>query len=1109
MHIRPSRSTYIRLFSSSLIAFAVALASPSASVGQGVPTLTLGGSSSVHLVPPGPITATGEKVMLTLLVTDESGELAHGVKFRGSGASAGRLDTDCPQVGPGMYNCYYSTPQRRPRGPVELRIRGRLSSGSTVESSIALDLKIQTKPTIEFSAAPEKIVLSQDPSSSLMFSIRDKDGSAVTGLTLKANANVGEIQALSPAGDGRYTAVYIPPAVTFPQVATISLWDADNPDHAFGFFSIPLIGKVPYPVDARQAGVTLIFRVGDTTFPPVVSDATGKANIPIVVPPGVTDGTVEMIQPDGNRSTQTIPLGVPPFNRIAMGGIPDFLPADGTFQTQVRAYVVDEQGKPADGEDVSFNATQGSLDEVTFLGNGLYAATYTAPQLSSSSRVTITASIIGQEAASSDSVEIGLEPGGPARVKLTAKPEQITPKVKKVKLTAELLDNEGQVSTAGHRVEFRTEKGPIKNPKVVAPGVFSVEVPVQWNVKTRVQALAGVRGNRQRPVKLVALPISDQVITGQKIPITVLALDRFGNPVAQVPVNATVTAGGGSVTSSVETDARGIGTVLYSAGPLSGLASVDFSVGDLRYTAPIWQALNPIPNFDFPLSGGQERVATLGKWMKLRVARTLGGSTTSSSAPVAVSATDNPWSTSGSAETATPVVPDKASVAKAGSAANIEVAAVPSSVPRTGGAVNLLVRVLDKKGTLVPGETVILLADGGMISNKVDNGDGTFSALLTIPPGLDSNRVQVTATRPLGDVASFTTVAVGGGGADKRRKMRKPRTRTKPIAAAPTQAETGSSTAAKKPTGKTITDPKEAARRRSMKSGRLSKRTAQITVGWSPGFYHYDSQPCDGLSEPCASPTDSDLQHYDFLKSQVRAPLLGSIAFNAEWFPFQEYAGVRASFAHLSYSTQFEAEAPGGSGYCGEHFCDGMTMLNIDFQGRLPLLKNKGPLDIIGRVGYQFQDLVLFRRLWNPSDLGPDSQPDACPVDDDATEGNEAVRTGCTSPVFETMGLHGLRVGIGARYTIIPMLRPHIDYDLSVGIAATLGDSSFQVPGVTNHHLNVGLSVLPWKGLLIDLSYDLTTRSMGLAFFNEQDNRQRGEIDEQMHTVRLSAGWAF
>ena len=146
---------------------------------------------------------------------------------------------------------------------------------------------------------------------------------------------------------------------------------------------------------------------------------------------------------------------------------------------------------------------------------------------------------------------------------------------------------------------------------------------------------------------------------------------------------------------------------------------------------------------------------------------------------------------------------------------------------------------------------------------------------------------------------------------DKRRKARKPRKQ-------PPAAQ-----AVAKPKRARITDPKEAARRRSMRSGRLSRRTAQLTIGWSPGYYHYDSEPCANAAGegPCEPAGDASLQHYDFLKSQVRAPLLGSVAINAEWFPFQEYVGARASFSQLSYSTNFEAEAPGGTGHCSSHFC--------------------------------------------------------------------------------------------------------------------------------------------------------------------------------------------
>ena len=134
----------------------------------------------------------------------------------------------------------------------------------------------------------------------------------------------------------RYTATYTPPSTPFPQVAIVSVWDATDPDKTFGFFTIPLVGKVDYPVDAQAPGVQLTFTVGDKTFPAVTSGADGIARVPIEVPPGVTSATVAMAAPGGASQTQKLDLQVPPFNRIALGATPGFVPADGKFQTKVR-----------------------------------------------------------------------------------------------------------------------------------------------------------------------------------------------------------------------------------------------------------------------------------------------------------------------------------------------------------------------------------------------------------------------------------------------------------------------------------------------------------------------------------------------------------------------------------------------------------------------------------------------------------------------------------------------------------------------------------------------------------------------------------------------------
>ncbi len=1032
-----------------IVLLVLLLAAPASSQ---VPTLQLGAAGGISILPPGPITANGSRVTLTLMVSETGGKLSNGVRFKGSSASAGRFDSECSQVGPGTYSCGYTTPEGGAAREATLKVKARLSAGEELEAAFPLALVSEAKGRVTMNATPDRVILTQDPTSTLLFNITDKGGNAIEGVDLAASANVGDVQAITPLTGGNYSAIYVPPATPFPQVAIVSVWDRANPGRTYGFFTIPLVGKVSYPVNAQAPGVTLIFKVGDQTFPPAVTDASGVASVPITVPPGVTYAEVELIQATGARSTQKIDLQVPAFNRLALGALPEFLTADGESKTKIRLFTVDGRGRPADGQNIQISTTQGTVDEVRFVRDGIYEATLTVPKLDTTSRATITAVLVGQEASSSDSAEIGLEPGTPDALTLTSDPAQITPKVTKSTLTATISESAGTPSET-YKVEFRTMEGPLGNPRAAGPGVFQADVPVAWNVKKTVSAIVAIRGNRRAVDGVVAFPIEDVVLTGQKMPITVVSLDQYGNPVADVALNVTVIGGGGSVTTSVQTNDKGLGTVLYSAGPLPGLATVRFDAGSgAAYEVPLWQSQEPVKDLHFPVSGGQDQGKRVARWRKLHASITLGADQVAEVAPPAGGG-DAVWGAGTATATETPVVQDGGSATPAGAAATIHVSTVPGSVPANGGTVNLLVRVVDSGGILVAGEQVILLADGGTISNKVHNGDGTTSALLTVPGGFTRPQVQVTATRPAGDLAGFATVTVGGAAA----------------------------VAEKQPRAKKPKEPKAAV---AGDSDRTKNRFAQVSVGWAPGAYLYDATPCSQAGDGDCSPVaDSLLNGFDFLKTRIRAATLGSFNVKGEIFPI-EYVGAAVSYTRLSYTTSFEASTGGGGGYCATHFCDGMNFLNIDLQGRLPLLKQQGPLDILARVGYMAQDVVMFRRVLDSAD-------------------------GVKKPQFDTVSLHGLRIGLGARYTIIPLLRPHVDYNMTIGLGASFSGANFALTGVTNHNLAVGVNIFPFKGLLLDVSYEMTTRSLTLRYPNELNISQRGRINEQSHTARISAGWAF
>jgi hypothetical protein len=1036
---------------SRLLLLAFALLLPSSVLAQ-APTLTLGASASVNLVSPGPVRTDGKRISLTIVVVDSDGSLAAGARFRGSAAKIGRFDPSCSSSHPGIYTCAYTAPDRVASGEL-LRLKVKLPSGVSLEGRFPIELRSSGKARIKTAAAPKAITLTVDPSSQLSFTIRDGTGAPVGDVDLRAKANIGSIEDLHSTGPGVWAGRYVPYKASersFPQIAIISVWDANNPGGSQDFEVLPLVGRVTFPVKTGIPGARVVFEVAGKTFPQVTADGTGQALVPITVPPGVSKAKVELIQPSGARSNQTIDLKVPAFGRIGLGGLPDFLPADGKSTARVRVMIVDSKGRPASGEKVLLEASAGTISEARFLGDGIYEAKFTAPLLNAAGATTIKASLEGETGTSQVTGTIGLELPGPEGVSLSADPSELTSSTKRTKLRGQITGPGGQPGSKIYSVELRTASGPLRKITHSGSGAFSADLSVDWKKKTRVQAIARMRGNKQAVKHLLLLPMHDSVVTNQKAPITVLSLDYYGNPVSSVAVNCSAT-GGGSVTTSAQTDAFGMTAVVFTASALGGYATVTCEGGGVSHTTPIWQTPDAMAGFSFPISGGQDQGRLSARWTKLRahvdLAQIKVVAVVTEPAPAKGTATVD---ASGAWGGTTATTKDSGSVGKAGAPAAITVAAVPSSVSEMGGTVNLVVRVTDARGMLVPGTNVILITDLGTISGKTDNGDGTFSATLTVPARSGKDRVQITATRPSGDIAGFATVALDGS--------------------APVAARTKTKRRPKKPFATAAS------------GDRMAHRSARVWAGWTPGIYSYKSTPCTEATGTCEPPDDSALDGYDFLKAEVDAPTVGTFSLGGEWFPFQDYVGIEAEYTRASYTTDFEASAGEGDSHCATHFCDTMNYINIGAQGRFALLKAKGPLDLLVRAGASIQDVVVFWR-----------RPNAA---------------GEKEPRFETISLVGLRVGAGLRYTVTPKIQPHFNYNITFGLRASLDGSGFPVPGVINHGVVSGVTFFPWKGLMLDASYSGLTRSLGLSF-EEAGVVQRGKLEETSHSIRLSAGWAF
>jgi len=258
------------------------------------------------------------------------------------------------------------------------------------------------------------IVLGKTESSPV--TIRVDEAPGTEDRPLRLSVNVGSFSEPVRVGPGRYKAVYVPPPTRYPQVALAAVWRETGPDARIDFLRFPLFGLTRIPVSAK-AGAEVRARIGFDSFGPVTADRRGAAEIPVTVGPDVHEAQVAIKDRSGASVTKTVPIEVPPYNRLTAALVPHAVVADG--QSWVRLEVLYDLG----GADVPPDRIQvrPSVGTAAFqsAGRGRYVYRYVPPIDTTAAAVAFSMSVQGDPVArAATRLTIGLPP--PARVLVRA-----------------------------------------------------------------------------------------------------------------------------------------------------------------------------------------------------------------------------------------------------------------------------------------------------------------------------------------------------------------------------------------------------------------------------------------------------------------------------------------------------------------------------------------------------------------------------------------------------------------------------------------------------------------------------------------------------------------
>ncbi len=536
-------------------------------------------SDGLLLLPPGPILADGETVTRIQVWGPMIGPDSK-VKAKGSGLKVVEIS-----AAPGLLTLSLTASEQTAPANASLHVSVK-GAGGEAEADLGLSLVPPPDQPLPLSFEPALARAGVD--ASVLVRVRVPPGpQAAASRRLLLTASVGTVDAVTPSADGSFVARWTPPPKPDrSRIVVFTAADAAAPDTAVGVGLLPLVVKRSVTVDA-PAGSSNLLVLGDRSYGPVPASPAGTVAFDVEVNPTAPSATLRStIQ--GATTDKPVDLAYGEAPAWSFLPLPAVALADPSTPFLVGLAVVGADGGPWKGSLPSLTANQGQIGPVT-AGElaGVYRALYTPSP--APGPVTFAAKL--------DSMELSRTVALAARLptlSVTTTPTSLEPGKKEVVITALLKDANG-TSVPG------------APPDILVDGLEKVGKPIDnkdgtYRLNTKVKASAGqalvlaepnMKASAEGPARLVAWTADASVEPGHVDYLVVAAVDRFGNPIANLPLSFSVPVGDGSLSPSGKTDGKGLAWVAYTAGSRLGPVTLRVQGAGLQDELALFQGAAP------------------------------------------------------------------------------------------------------------------------------------------------------------------------------------------------------------------------------------------------------------------------------------------------------------------------------------------------------------------------------------------------------------------------------------------------------------------------------------------------------------------------------------
>lgn len=568
----------------------------------------------LELLPVGTLRGDGlTPVDLHVLILDTDGSPIEGAELKASATSGA---VGAPEVvAPGLVRMRYTPTRVDETRQVELTVRLKTLDKRKLRRDWGLAVQPPVGHRMRITTSPAALVASADATATLSIALIDGAPALREGAELRFRASQGVVENVTHLGGGRYTALYRPAVADSPYPAVITAVDRRDPTRTYGSVVLPV--SVPRSLDLKSRPNTSVFvDVAGVQTGPLAADKRGKLRADLTLPPGVSEIRVRSVsETDEQDATQALALTPVPLVEI-MGHYAD-LPADPRVSVPVRIVAARADGTPDPSATLDLQLDHGQLGAPVHEGAGVYSTTLTPPTGNQVVEATL-AVRVGEGPAVTQALRF--LPVRPAGLELQTAPEALGEDDTHVQLTARITGDAGQ-SLPGRTLSIQPtgarQEGDVSESDDGSYGATLARTgrgPVELLVTARPAA------SRNSPRQLVVVPTRARLAPDglSSTTLSVLAVDEYGYPVADVELAIQAIQGDGQIPSTATTGPDGIAQLSYTAGRQPGLVNLWIAAGPLATNVGLLQ-LPPdaAAGVRLPASGTADQQALAAAWSRI------------------------------------------------------------------------------------------------------------------------------------------------------------------------------------------------------------------------------------------------------------------------------------------------------------------------------------------------------------------------------------------------------------------------------------------------------------------------------------------------------------